>query len=245
MNKSSLYPLPYGTELEVELFQVDKRDLPIMTPRMPLRLLVLSLFALAYDVSALSQPQPRQQHQRPKIKSPVQRRHFLDASILSTIAACAAFTMQPESAVADLSSAAASGVPLLGRFEQLKGANAFIGSWKYECTKGIPQGELVFLKNGDVELRSVDDSSVIIGVGAVPWKYVSPKGADTVVTISFTLDEDGQDDVLIFQGTLDTVNAAGPDRIMEGSIATGRAEIGARGSGPMRRVGSFKAIPMQ
>ena len=67
----------------------------------------------------------------------------------------------------------------------------------------------MFLKNGDVELRSADDSSTVIGVGAVPWKYVSPKGADTMVTLTFTLDEDDQDNVLIFQGTMDA--AGGPE----------------------------------
>jgi len=137
-----------------------------------------------------------------------------------------------------LNSAAASGVPLVGRFEKLNGASTFIGTWKYEATKGIPQGDLVFLKNGDVELRSSEDSTLVIAVGAVPWKYVSPKGSDTTITITFTLDEEGQDDVLIFQGVIDL--AGGTDRDMEGIIATGRAEIGARGSGPMKKIGSFK-----
>lgn len=167
------------------------------------------------------------------------RRSFI-GKILSTAVAgtCAEIVTAPEHAYADLNSAAASGVPLLGRFEKLSGANSFIGKWKYEATKGIPQGELVFLKNGEVELRSIEDKTRVVAVGAVPWKYVSPKGSDTMVTVTFTLDEDGQDDVLIFQGVLDA--AGGPNREMEGAIATGRAEIGARGSGPMKKIGSFK-----
>eukprot|EP00957_Ditylum_brightwellii_P012201 921770-Ditylum_brightwellii.AAC.1 len=141
--------------------------------------------------------------------------------------------------MADMNSAAANGVPLVGRFEKLKGANSFIGRWKYEADKGIENGQVVFLKNGEVELRSYNDPSMVVAVGAVPWKYVSPKGSDTMVTVTFTLDEDGEDDVLIFQGTLDS--AGGPDRMMTGAIATGRAEIGARGSGPMKKIGSFQA----
>jgi hypothetical protein len=165
------------------------------------------------------------------------RRTFFVNSVLPN-ALVAAFSLTIDKKVANA-------VPLVGRFEALKGANSFIGSWKYEATKGISQGELVFLKNGEVELRSGSDdgSPTVIAVGAVPWKYVSPKGADTMVTVTFTLDEDGQDDVLIFQGLVDS--AGGPDRVLEGKIATGRAEIGARGSGPMKQVGSFKATFLQ
>jgi len=135
-------------------------------------------------------------------------------------------------------------VPLLGRFEPLVGAKSFIGNWKYEGSVGPPEGQLVFLKNGDVELRSLQDSSVLLGISAVPWKYVSAKKDNTVVTVSFTIDgTDGQDDVLIFQGTLDS--AGGPNRIMKGTIDTGRAEIGARGSGPRQNVGTFTAQFMQ
>ncbi len=167
-----------------------------------------------------------------------QRRAFLSGLLPQTLA-IGAITLNPQLASADLNSAAASGVPLMGRFEALTGANSFIGVWKYTATKGIPEGELVFLKNGDVELRSAEDSATVIGVGAVPWKYVSPKGTDTMVTVTFTLDEDDQDNVLIFKGTLDS--SGGPDRTMEGEISTGRAEIGARGSGPMKKVGTFNA----
>jgi hypothetical protein len=151
---------------------------------------------------------------------------------------CTGIISTPQQASADLNSAAAKGVPLVGRFEKLNGANSFIGSWKYEATKGISKGELVFLKNGEVELRSSEDPTLVMAVGAVPWKYVPPKGSDTMVTVTFTLDEDDQDDVLIFQGLLDA--AGGPNRDMDGIIATGRAEIGARGGGPMKKIGSFK-----
>ncbi len=175
-------------------------------------------------------------------KSQTTRRRFFDTVLPQTCVVSYALTANTKSACS---------VPLVGRFEPLKGANSFIGSWKYEGTKGIPQGELVFLKNGEVELRSIatssngddDYSSRVLAVGAVPWKYISPKGANTMVTVSFTLDEDGQDDVLIFEGVVDS--AGGPERTLEGIIATGRAEIGARGSGPMKQVGSFKAAFLQ
>ena len=173
----------------------------------------------------------------------VKRRGFLSALSPCAITGVCAIVVQPKPSNADLTSAASSGLPMVGRFEQLKGANAIIGNWDYEATKGIKQGRLVFLKNGEVELRSTDDLSTVVAVGAVPWKYISPKGTDTLVTVTFTLDEDNEEDVLIFQGLFDA--AAGPSRIMEGSIATGRAEIGARGSGPMKRIGSFKATFVQ
>ncbi len=181
---------------------------------------------------------PCQYGSEPRGTSCSRRRAFLSGLLPQTLAV-GALTLNPQLASADLNSAAASGVPLMGRFEALSGANAFIGVWSYSATAGIPEGELVFLKNGDVELRSAEDSATVIGVGAVPWKYVSPKGTDTMVTVTFTLDEDDQDNVLIFKGILDS--SGGPDRIMEGEISTGRAEIGARGSGPMKKVGTFKA----
>ncbi len=71
-----------------------------------------------------------------------------------------------------------------GRFEALTGVNSFIGVRKYTVTKGIPEGELVFLNNGDIELRSTGDSVIVICIGGVPWKYVSPKGTDTIVTVT-------------------------------------------------------------
>eukprot|EP00978_Attheya_sp_CCMP212_P002333 scaffold4838_cov58-Attheya_sp.AAC.1 len=198
------------------------------------RIIVCLLLTFSYNVLGISQPGTDSNNKR------LERRSFMTGL---GILPCVAFVsfQQPNAALADLNSAAASGVPLLGRFEQLKGAKSFIGSWHYEASKGIPEGELVFLKNGEVELRSSanEEPTTIIGVGAVPWKYVSPKGSDTTVTVTFTLDQDGQEDVLLFQGSLDS--AGGPGRSMEGWIATGAAEIGARGSGPMTRVGSFSA----
>ena len=175
----------------------------------------------------------------------IERRTFLSDLLRPptlAAAATAALSPAPTGANAGAGSTASVSVPLVGRFERLKGANSFIGSWQYEATEGVGRGVLCFLKNGEVELLS-DDSSAVVAVGAVPWKYVSPKGTDTMVTVTFTLDEDGQDDVLIFQGTMDSMG--GPGRTMEGSIATGRAEIGARGGSPMKQVGSFKASFLQ
>ncbi|GFH54118.1 hypothetical protein CTEN210_10594 [Chaetoceros tenuissimus] len=130
----------------------------------------------------------------------IQRRNFM-RNIFATNIASMLVICNPTETKADLNS-----VPLIGRFEKLTGANAFIGKWSYEATKGVERGILVFLKNGEVELRSEDGE--VIAVGAVPWKYVSPKGTDTIVTLTFTLDEYDQDDVLIFQGKLDS--AGGP-----------------------------------
>jgi len=135
----------------------------------------------------------------------------------------------------------------VGRVEQLKGAKSFIGSWRYQANVEPSEGELVFLADGDVELRNLttsrtgDSESDILAVGAVPWKYASASKG-TMVTVSFTLDVEGQDDVLILQGNLDYSAAVSKGRFrMEGSIETGRAEIGARGAGPRTRVGSFSA----
>lgn len=125
--------------------------------------------------------------------------------------------------------------------EPLKGAKAFIGSWKFEASKG-PTGELIFKRNGEVELRHGTEQQVI-GIGAVPWQYVAPKGSDTMVSLSFTLDCESERNVLIYQGTVNS--AGGPQRQMEGSVETGRAEIGARGGDYGRkRVGSFTAVPV-
>uniref|UniRef100_A0A7S3QJ92 Uncharacterized protein n=1 Tax=Chaetoceros debilis TaxID=122233 RepID=A0A7S3QJ92_9STRA len=190
---------------------------------------LLSFLILIHGTRALSQPV------QVRTEKSNQRRAFFKAFVPSFIS-LGYVAAKPEEASAN---AVSSGVPLVGRFEELKGANSFIGVWSYTATKGIKEGDLVFLKNGDVELRSADDSSTVIGVGAVPWKYVSPKGADTMVTVTFTLDEDDQDNVLIFQGTMDV--AGGLDRTLEGEISTGRAEIGARGNGPLKKAGSFKA----
>ena len=119
-------------------------------------------------------------------------------------------------------------------------AKSFIGKWKLEASKG-PSGELVFLRNGEVELR---DGTTKIGIGAVPWQFVPPKGTDSMVTVSWTLDCEGERNVLIYQGSLDAAKEAS-DRVMEGVIETGRAELGARGGDYGRkRVGSFSAQPV-
>ena len=137
--------------------------------------------------------------------------------------------------------------PLVGRFEPLKGALSFIGSWDYAGTVGPPKGELRFLRDGDVEL--VKDGAVL-AVSAAPWKYESAKSAlETSVALSFTIDasglaegEGGYDDVLILSGTVETVAAEpGQARAMTGVIEVGRAEVGARGGGPRKKVGEFTA----
>eukprot|EP00591_Stephanopyxis_turris_P002177 CAMPEP_0195530174 /NCGR_PEP_ID=MMETSP0794_2-20130614/32976_1 /TAXON_ID=515487 /ORGANISM="Stephanopyxis turris, Strain CCMP 815" /LENGTH=193 /DNA_ID=CAMNT_0040661623 /DNA_START=143 /DNA_END=725 /DNA_ORIENTATION=- len=169
--------------------------------------------------------------------SATDRRTALSLILTGAAAATPSLILAPTAAHADLASAASNGVPMLGRFEKLTGAMSFIGSWRYEANAGPKTGELVFLKNGEVELRSLDDSSVVVGVGAVPWKYVSPKGGDTIVNVSFTID--AGEDVLILQGAVDS--AGGQERVLEGSIETGRAEVGARGGGPRKKIGSFSA----
>ena len=94
----------------------------------------------------------------------------------------------------DLASAQSSGLPMLRRFEKLTGANSFIRSWEYKGTKGPSKGKLIFPNNGNVQLQSFDDPPVVLGISVVPWKYVSPKGADTVVRVLFTIDDvDGED----------------------------------------------------
>ena len=119
-------------------------------------------------------------------------------------------------------------------------AKSFIGKWKLDATKG-PSAELVFLRNGEVELR---DGSSKVCIGAVPWQYAAPKGGDSVVTLSWTLDCESERNVLIYQGTLDSAKDPAT-RVMEGFIETGRAELGASGGDYGRkRVGSFSAMPV-
>ncbi len=114
-----------------------------------------------------------------------------------------------------------------GRFEKLTGANAFIGSWELSCTDG-PSGTLNLLRDGDVELRSVQ--GVLLGTGVGPWTYKQPeKGASTVL-VSFSVDVSGGD-VLYFAGAVDA--AAGPERRLEGSLSIS----------PGRKVGDFVATP--
>ena len=108
-----------------------------------------------------------------------------------------------------------SAVPRLGRFEPLAGAKAFIGPWRLACEDG-PSGLLNFLRNGDVELRSIE-SSAIVGLGTQPWTYVSPKAPDTIVRLSWDIDC-GEAGILRYQGTLDS--AGGPTRQLLGSFET-------------------------
>ena len=125
-----------------------------------------------------------------------------------------------------------SAVPRLGRFEPLTGAKAFIGEWRLaEASEpGGPSGRLVFLRNGDVELRSV--GGALLGAGVQPWTYVSPRAPDTVVRLSFTLDCEGG--VGAFDATLDA--ADGPTRLMRGSYSVG--------VGRARGTGAFSATPV-
>jgi len=211
-------------------------------------LLLIHLYALSSSTITLSFELARQPFQRTSAifhnhcSSHVQnrkgndieqsRRSFLP---IITCIASQSICFRPEKVSAD------NGVPRIGRFERLKGANSFIGVWEFESTKGIRSGNLSLLKNGDVELRksSEDDTAqALVGVGAVPWKYVSPKRSDSLVTLYFALDEDGEDDVLIFQGTFD-INA--DERVMNGTITVGGANISSRESNTPESVGYFKA----
>ena len=149
------------------------------------------------------------------------------AATAAGIAATAAW--RPSLALADLASAGAGGLPMLGRFEKLKGANAFIGTWKLYCTDG-PSGLLSLLRDGDVELRS--GAGNLIGTGVAPWSYrQAEKGTgSTSVPVRFSVDVSGSEwDVLYFSGAVDA--EGGPERRLEGSLSTGYG----------RRVGDFVA----
>lgn len=91
---------------------------------------------------------------------------------ISSAAAAIAGSSRPEAAFADLASAGANGLPLLGRFEPLRGASSFIGEWQICSTVGPPDGPsagvLTFQKDGDVVLRSADGKAML-GVSAAPW----------------------------------------------------------------------------
>jgi hypothetical protein len=158
------------------------------------------------------------------------RRHLTVAALTTaTFAACS-----PMRAAADLTTAASSGLPLLGRFEPLRGAKSFIGTWELFTTES-PSGMLTLFKNGDVELRKGGTSGAVIGVGTGAWKYIAPKGEETLVKLTFTMDVEGDDGgIFVYEGTLDS--AAGPDRALEGSLFTaGRT---------LRRIGGFSARPL-
>ena len=129
---------------------------------------------------------------------------------------------------ADLAGAAAQGLPLLGRFEALKGANAFIGEWDLATMTG-PDGLLFLRKNGDVELTR---QGKILGLGTDSWTYVSAKGKETIVKLRFDLDVSTEDyGVLTYEATVDS--AGGPERVMDGLIFSDRG----------KQVGGFKASP--
>ena len=122
-----------------------------------------------------------------------------------------------------LPASAANNVPLLGRFEALKGAKSFIGRWELLTTEG-PQGDLQLSKSGDVELRE-RGSNRILGYGTEPWSYFSAKGDDTLVRLSFNVDVDTADyGVLVYRGVVDS--AGGPDRVMEGTILSNGRQCG-------------------
>ena len=135
----------------------------------------------------------------------------------------------PAPARADLASAGASGLPLVGRFEKLSGAASFIGDWTLYSTSG-PSGVLTLRRDGDVELRS--RAGKLVGSGAKPWTYVSPKQGDSLVLVSFSIDSEEEDDVLYFEGAVDA--ALGPGRKLEGAVRTGYG----------RRVADFSAVPL-
>ena len=122
---------------------------------------------------------------------------------------------------------------MVGRFEKLKGANAFIGDWKLSCADCVgpsESGTLSFLRDGDVELRSA--AGQLVGVGAEPWSYKPREKGGSVVIVSFSLDVSGSD-VLYFSGAVDA--EGGPERRLEGSLKTG---VG-------RKVGDFVATVIQ
>ena len=132
--------------------------------------------------------------------------------------------------------------PTRYRSEPLTGAKFFIGTWALFADEG-PSGQLSFLRNGDVELRSGDGA--LLAAGAQTWSYVSPKTPDTIVRLSFALDcGPGAYDysvgsrkggvllqkggVFTYEGKLDSAADIGA-RVIEGSFAVGE------GSGPSAR----------
>ena len=133
--------------------------------------------------------------------------------------------------------ATAQEVPRLGRFEPLRGAVAFIAPRRWSLESDVPglAGTLSFLKNGDAELRAAE--GFLLGESASAWRYALSSDG-TSVTIGFTLDlVSVSPDVLIMDATLDLVTGS----TLRGAVSTGRAETGARGAGPSRRLGTFSA----
>ena len=118
---------------------------------------------------------------------------------------------------------------MVGRFEKLSGANAFIGEWSLKCTTG-PAGTLSLLRDGDVELRAPDGQ--LVGTSVVPWTYASSAKGDTSVLVRFSVDVSGGEwGVLYFTGAVDA--AGGPERKLEGSLTASNGG----------KVGDFVALP--
>ena len=80
--------------------------------------------------------------------------------------------------------------------------DSFIGSWKCKGTKIPPKGQFVFLNNGEVQIQSLENSSLTLDDGAVLCNFVSLKGTDAMARVSFTIDTKCEDDILVFQGVL-------------------------------------------
>ena len=104
----------------------------------------------------------------------------------------------------------------MGRFEKLSGANSFIGDWSLVCTEG-PSGTLSLLRDGDVELRALNDQ--LVGTSVAPWTYTQREKGETTVIVRFSVDVSGGEwGVLYFTGAVDA--AGGPGRKLEGSLMT-------------------------
>ena len=168
----------------------------------------------------------------PRKATSMRRRGHVSAALAILMALCV--VRRPAPAWADLASAGAGGLPLLGRFEKLSGANAFIGEWSLYTTDDGPSGVLVLLRDGDVELRARGSSAKLLGTGVQPWTYVTPKKGESMVKVSFSIDADRSvaDDVLYFDGAVDA--NLGQARKLEGMIRTGYG----------RRIADFTAVPV-
>ena len=164
------------------------------------------------------------------------------ALLLSLFSVAASFDVQRRSVLAapallgGAPAARAVDVPRVGRFAPLSGAKAFTGEpWALEASAEGAKfgGSLEFRSNGDAVLSG--SGGVVLGESASAWKYVN---ADGKISVSFTLDlATVFDDVLIFDGAIEDDDGA---RI-RGSVLTGDAEIGARGAGKRKKVGTFAA----
>ena len=173
-------------------------------------------------------------HPRPGGRQALESRRATRRACVGALPAAAAFAAawrHPPLARADLASAGARGLPLVGRFERLKGANAFIGTWRLDCTDGPSGTTLSLLRDGDVELRSA--AGALLGTGAAPWSYAQADKGSAIVRVRFSVDVSGGEwDVLYFSGAVDA--EGGPARTLEGSLSTGYG----------RKVGDFVASPV-